>query len=68
MAVNKKKRLAYFENCSNKNLGINVKMLYFAVETWLLTYLLDEFAGGYSNVLFVVLGLMDLVPHVQSRT
>src|SRR5277367_5819434 len=45
-AVNKKNKLAYLENCSNKNFGRKVTMLYFAVDTWLLTYLFALFAGG----------------------
>lgn len=32
-AVNKKNKLAYLENCSKRNLGRKVAMLYFAVET-----------------------------------
>ena len=46
MAVNKKNKLAYLENCSLRNLGRKVTMLYLAVETWLSTYLFCEFAGG----------------------
>lgn len=30
-AMKKKNTLAYFRNCSNRNLGKNVKMLYLAV-------------------------------------
>ncbi len=36
-AVNKKKMLANFENCSNRNLGRKVATLYLAVDTWLST-------------------------------
>jgi hypothetical protein len=32
-AVKRKNRFAYFENCSYRNLGMNVRTEYFAVET-----------------------------------
>ena len=54
MAVNKKNKLAYLENCSYKNLGKNVTTLYFVVEMWLSTYLFAALAGGLLS--WIILG------------
>ena len=52
IAVNKKNKFAYLENCSKRNFGRKVKTLYFAVEMWLSTYLFYRVRGRVIQVYY----------------